>query len=175
MSVGARLAIALLGYASILFVPSWPALAANVLGWRLNSDNLVFMSAFGLESRTHTSFHDSADFNVQPTDLVYQHSHDNVTEVTVYDGPYGDVGYYGRAICNNPQNGLCASVTIQINTAPPDGSYTQLESDSLMCEEVGHAFGLDHKDPNDTDSCMSQNFSLRRWDTHDKSHVNGWY
>lgn len=42
-----------------------------------------------------------------------------------------------------------------------------------MREEVGHAFGLDHKDPNDADSGMNQNFSLRRWDTHDKSHVNG--
>jgi predicted Zn-dependent protease len=65
------------------------------------------------------------------------------------------------------------TVQINLNADPAYTPYTQLESDSLMCEEVGHAFGLDHKD--DVDSCMSQSWSLRRWDTHDKNHINSWY
>jgi hypothetical protein len=72
--------------------------ATNVWGLRVDSTNLVHMPTFGLESRTHTSFHDTFNDNAQPIDLVPQHFHDAVKKVTVYDGSYGDTGWFGRTV-----------------------------------------------------------------------------
>lgn len=153
-----------------------PVAATNINPLRLAGDKLVEVSSWLGVANIHDALHDTLTNNVQPTDLVYVHTHTQVREVQAHDEAYGDNGWFGYAQAQNCSGALCTRFLILINTtAHPDYiPYTALEAQSLMCEEMGHVFGLAHK-PGDLDSCMSQSWSLRRWDTHDRNLINGWY
>ena len=150
------------------------AYANNILPWRLKGDQVILYDSFGLTTISHTSLHDTANNNMNPTDLVPQHFHETIMEVYLYDGDYGDTGWVGLETCLNLVAGNCGSVTVQLNLHW--GAFSQVESDSIMCEEVGHAFGLDHKADAENDSCMDRPVvNTRRWDPHDRGLINGWY
>jgi len=56
--------------------------------------------------------------------------------------------------------------------------YSTTEARSLLCEEMGHSVGLDHRflPPNDPDpGCMSQDWTETNFTSHDVNHLNTWY
>lgn len=103
------------------------------------------------------------------------HFHDVTFDITVYDAFYGDTRWVGQARCLGLQGGRCnEGVQVKINLSY--GPYSQLESDSIICEEVGHALGLHHDFMPPTGStCMMQDPDVRRWAPHDNTLINGWY
>lgn len=153
-----------------------PASAQNIWRWAIDdSDNRVSLSAWALTTVTHNSLHDTINYNVGPTDITPSHFHDVTFEITAYDAYYGDFGWEGRAVCLGYENEVCTD-GVQVKTNLSYGPYSQLESDSIMCEEVGHALGLDHDFMPPTGStCMMQSPTVRRWAPHDKSLINGWF
>lgn len=147
--------------------------ATNNFGSRTSPDATVTYAHNWLTETTHNSAHDTNTYNVAPTDITPWLYHDvGGKEVSIFDHDYGPTNWYGRFVCENWGSAtLCYQGRVDINLYW--GPYTQLESDSLMCEEVGHASGLAHS--SESSSCMSQRWDRRRWSGHDMSIVNAWY
>lgn len=99
-------------------------------------------------------------------------------DVEVYDGAYGDVGWYGIASCKNlvaSSGGTrCDDFTVKFNTSAmpnDDGKWKH-----LGCHEFGHTVGLGHRsaasDPN-SDSCMRETIWPTQFDSHDDDQISG--
>jgi len=171
MRVSLRIVLAA---AVLALVTSQPVIASNDLGFRTSSDSYVSYSMYLLETTTHTSVHYSIDNNINPTDISAQPFHDiGGKEVMVFDSTgYGNTGWVGAFSCGNwGSTTVCLNGQVDLNLYY--GPYGQVESDSIMCEELGHSAGLDHAPG--SSSCMSQDPTKRLWDSHDKSIVNAHY
>ena len=73
-------------------------------------------------------------------------------EINVYDATYSAT-WAGRWICDSADWNVCLVSRVQINLG--EGPYTDTEAKSLVCEEMGHGVGLDHREANYS-SCMKR-------------------
>lgn len=118
----------------------------------------------------------TTDWN--PTDLTTQYVTSlSAAYVHVVDNDYGPTGWSGAETCQTSPNndGVCLLTRVMINQYEryiPGGTWTATKRDSLMCEELGHALGMDH---NDVNGCMSQDWSDDFYSDHDIMHINNWY
>lgn len=98
-------------------------------------------------------------------------------DVEVYDGAYGDVGWYGSASCKNyvASSGRtrCDDFTVKFNTSAMVNDAGKWKS--LGCHEFGHTVGLGHRnasnDPN-SDSCMRVSIWPTQYDSHDDDQIS---
>lgn len=51
--------------------------------------------------------------------------------------------------------------------------YTDPQAESLMCEEIGHSVGLNHR--SESGSCMDFGLGGTHIDTHDHDHLDSLY
>lgn len=98
-------------------------------------------------------------------------------DVEVYDGSYGDTGWYGLSSCKNDVpfsgNTRCDDFTVQFNTfyMPNDDGMWK----ALGCHEFGHTVGLGHRNAsNDSDpySCMRNDIFALMFDGHDDDQIS---
>jgi hypothetical protein len=101
-------------------------------------------------------------------------SQDANTDIVAVDTAYGTDpahSWWGLWACDTLVSGsstLCNKGTMRFNLSY--GTPTT----ALTCQEVGHSVGLDHSTL--TTSCMQQVAgSANDYDTHDRSHINGYY
>jgi hypothetical protein len=126
-----------------------------------------------LETNTHTAFHDNDSHDIEPTDVQTALIHDCVPGAEVYmnDAGYGTDDPTGWYECHRLVNNICENGHIHINI-----SYANIPEDvnrtlALICEEVGHSVGLDHRFGEAT-TCMSEFIDARHLDAHDKAVLN---
>lgn len=101
-------------------------------------------------------------------------------DVEVYDGAYGDTGWYGQTSCPggiNWLNGNCDVFHVKFNTTAMAG-HSLDHWRSLGCHEFGHTGGLGHRyasddsDDSDDNSCMRIPIWPRFYDNHDIGAIN---
>ncbi len=98
-------------------------------------------------------------------------------DVEVYDGAYGDTGWYGQTSCPGGINwltGNCDIFDVKFNTTAMAG-HSLDHWRSLGCHEFGHTGGLGHRyasDDSDDNSCMRTPIWPRFYDTHDINAIN---
>lgn len=167
----------------LLFVGSTTAgssaSASNWGGWWADTidgaDSVIRMDQCNLTSKFHTAFHDNDTHDIEATDIgtTLYHTCETV-DIYVNDYNYGDNGRAGWWECHRWYMNVadCDQGHVHINTFYD--SYTQNEALSLMCEEVAHAFGLEHR-TSTAPSCMSQQWDELHLDSHDRGHLNDKY
>lgn len=180
MSVRLRSAIALwiaAGVITGLIAVAAPALAINGGTWRSGANSTITFDQVALTTRFHTAFHD-VDVQVESSDITTSLFHDSATtyEVEVFDFDYNSPIWHGIWECHawsGQVNGrdVCTQGHVHIDLiGPPGGSFDDVEAQSLMCEEVGHAVSLAHSQ--EAGSCMSQNWALQNYTGHDIAWMN---
>lgn len=97
-------------------------------------------------------------------------------DVEVYDGYYGDIGWYGATNCQTPSTraGVCDVYRVRFNLTTMDG-LSLSKWRSLGCHEFGHTAGLGHRyyyDDSNDNSCMRIEIWPENYDTHDLNAIN---
>lgn len=151
-----------------------PASASHWLGSGYGAGpNDIWFHMCELNDNTHTAMHSNGDHDIGPTRItrVEQHGCDTV-DVKINDYHYGldnDTGWYE---CHDRLNGFCNMGHAHINLSYDNISEDYSRTLRLVCEEIGHSVGLDHR--GDTDSCMSAS-NAAHLDAHDKEVINNHY
>ena len=130
-----------------------------------------------LSTNSHNAYHSNADHDIGPTDIqrIEIHGWDTV-DVRVNDAAYGNT-WIGWWECHDwGANGYCNHGHSHLNTswaAVPENYWVTL---SVMCEEVGHSVGLDHRG-SASGSCMNDydDSTLYHLDGHDWYEINRHY
>lgn len=161
-----------LGALLALVTASAPAFAGHGGGFHPARPTVAFYTC-NLETNTHTAFHDNDSHDIEPTDVQTALIHDCVPGAEVYmnDAGYGTDDPTGWYECHRLVNNICENGHIHINI-----SYANIPEDvnrtlALICEEVGHSVGLDHRFGEAT-TCMSEFIDARHLDAHDKAVLN---
>lgn len=160
-----------IGLAVVGVVPS-VASATNVTGLTTGTNSTITFHQYYLDTQFHNAFHHTDSNDIEPTDIttsLWGHSGGTRREVNVYDYVSASSNY-GWATCVSLSGSTCSEWTVVMNQAY---SYTDRMAESLMCEEIGHSVGLDHRFVDGT--CMSQQFDEYHIDTHDHNHLDSLY
>ena len=148
------------------------AIASNVLGHKAGSNYVVTFNEWYLNDHTEAAFHYNDTNSIEPTNIASAIYHNTGgLEVNVHDAYYGNTGWYGEWRCRAWSGSVCTDGLVRINLSY--GPYTTTEKRSLVCEEIGHAVGLDHS--SESASCMSQRWDRTLLTSHDKTHLNNRY
>jgi hypothetical protein len=160
----------------IISVPA-TAMANNWLGFVAGSDRTVTFNSCNQTSQMHAVAHDNDSHDIAVTDINTTWAHAcTIVEVIINDLDYGNTNWFGAYECHNWNSTRTRCINtghVHINLFY--GPYSYNQALSLMCEEVGHSVGLDHRPSDDTTSCMSQNFTSLHLDNHDKGLLNSHY
>lgn len=157
----------------ITTILSLAALGANLNGWRTGTNSTISFGQCNLTNLFHTAFHD-VDLQVESTDVstTLIHACDE-GETRVFDFEY-DSSFFGRWECHQFAGDICVMGHVHIDLVdPPGGSYSDIEAQSLMCEEIGHSVSLGHS--TEDGSCMSQQWDEQNFSPHDKGVINSIY
>lgn len=98
-------------------------------------------------------------------------------DVEIYDGFYGDNGWYGFTDCPSGINwltGNCDVFRVRFNQTHMTGHSVD-HWRSLGCHELGHTAGLGHRHNSDDtydNSCMRSDIWPRTFDSHDLDAIN---
>jgi len=148
------------------------ASATNVTGLKTGIDRTITFHQYYLDTQFHDAFHHTDSNDIEPTDIttsLWGHAGGTIREVNVYD--YVSLSSdFGWATCGSLSGSTCSQWTVVMNQSY---SYTNSQAESLMCEEVGHSVGLDHRFLDGT--CMSQQWDEYHIDTHDHNHLDSLY
>jgi len=156
---------------TLIFSPA--ASGTNNNGWRTGTNSTISFGQCNLTSLFHTAAHD-VDVQVESTQVTTTllHSCDD-GETRVFDFAY-DSAFFGKWECHQFAGNICVMGHVHIDLVdPPGGSYSDVEAQSLMCEEIGHSVSLAHSSENG--SCMSQQWDEQNLSTHDKGVINSVY
>jgi hypothetical protein len=162
-----------------VIVSKAPVAASNFGYWWADiidgADSNIRLDQCNLSNKFHNAFHDNDTHDIEATDIgtdLY-HSCDTI-DIYVNDYDYGDNRRAGWWECHRWYMNVatCDQGHVHINTYYD--TYTQNQALSLMCEEIGHAFGLEHRDSS-APSCMSQQWDELHLDSHDRGHLNANY
>lgn len=100
---------------------------------------------------------------------------DGSGDVEIYDGYYGDTGWYGRTYCADTGSpGECDVFTVQFNNSYM-GGLSDSKIRSLGCHELGHTASLNERSSSsdsDNNSCMRVNIWPSSYDSHDVNEIN---
>lgn len=122
-----------------------PAFARN---WHHKAgDSYVYFHKCKLAYNTHVAVHRNGDHDIGPTDITRRERHGCETvDVRINDYPFGLDDYPGWWECHRwySANG-CDWGHVHINTSYTDIPENYYVTLSLVCEEVGHSAGLDHR------------------------------
>lgn len=115
---------------------------------------------------------------VNPTDMTSLYASGvSTTHLNIVDNDYGATTWSGLYDCaTGPNSGICDRGDVIINLYPPyvpGGTWSDTERRSLVCEEMGHGFGLAHDFSRN--GCMSQDWADTDWSSHDDGQINAWY
>jgi len=148
------------------------ASATNLTGLTTGTNSTISFRQYYLGTQFHNAFHHTDSNDIEPTDIrtdLYGHGGGLEREVNVYDYASAS-GDYGWATCVSASGATCWQWTVVMNQS---FTYTDRQAESLMCEEIGHSVGLDHRFVDGT--CMSQQFDEYHIDTHDHNHLDALY
>lgn len=157
-------------------------LGTNDLGFTTGTNTILTIRQWYLAVQTANAVSFNNTNSVDPTDLTTQTCTQNnnvscsLKEVNIEDSDFGDVGWVGEQYCASWQTPytVCDYGSVLINQYY--GPYTDNVMRSIVCQEVGHAMGLDHH-ATDTTSCMLE--LSPPWpvylNTHDKNLINSKY
>ncbi len=122
---------------------------ANRRGWNDSSVLALTIAASGTDSTTR--YNCSAPSNA----------------IRVCNYPYGSTGWLGLAQVWPDSNGHITRANTKVNDTYFGSNYPRTEQRHVMCQEVGHDFGLGHTSENGTsqNTCMDyyQNTSNTDW------------
>lgn len=152
------------------------AFAGNWTGVNAGDEQVRFHQCeLDLTGNTHESFHNNNDHDIEPTNInTWLYHGCDIVDVRIVGEAYGTdrpTGWYHCHIYRSSTS--CDRGEVHVNTSYsniPENYYRTL---TLVCEEVGHSVGLDHR--GDQDSCMSANLSAYHLDAHDKTVINNRY
>ena len=167
----------LVATAALALVPYQSVVATNLLGHRAGYDQYVTVAKMFLTNQMDFAVEFNVNFNWNPTDINsngWIWVNDSGKEADVYDANYSAT-WYGKWTCLDFDWSVCRNSKVQINMSY--GPYTDTEAKSLVCEEMGHAVGLAHREVNYS-SCMKRPVC---WsctflgDPHDVDHLDAIY
>lgn len=100
-------------------------------------------------------------------------------KIRVCNASYGNNGWLGLASINLDSNGHIVQGTAKMNDSYASSFAVQNERDHVMCQEVGHLFGLGHtsEDGSTQNTCMdySQSSTSTRPNSHDYAQLSSQY
>lgn len=100
-------------------------------------------------------------------------------QIRVCNDSYGNNGWLGLASINLDSQGHIVQGTAQMNDSYASSFAVQDERDHVMCQEVGHLFGLGHtsEDGSSQNTCMdySQSSTSTRPNQHDYDELSAIY
>lgn len=152
------------------------AVAGNWLGYNAGDDNVYFHQCeLDLNGNTHKAFHNNNDHDINSTDIeTYQYHGCSIVDVRIVGEAYGTNRPTGWYHCHAFRNSnSCDKGEAHINTSYPNIPEQYPRTLTLVCEEIGHSVGLDHR--GDPDSCMSANLQAYHLDAHDRAVINNHY
>lgn len=160
----------------LAILPVQSVIATNLMGHRAGYDQYVTVSKMFLTSQMAWAVDFNVSQNWNPTDINssgFVWVNDSGTESDVYDANYSGT-WSGKWTCLDFDWSVCKTAKVQINLTY--GPYTDLQATSLVCEEMGHAVGLAHREVNYS-SCMKRPVC---WEcsflaTHDTDHLDAIY
>lgn len=179
MEVPRRTTVVLAAITALIVTTAPSVHATNDLGFRMPDGTPTYM----LRNDLTTGFSDAVEWhrqnNMNPTDLTTLYTTSIYeTYMNIVDSNYGAIGWSGAYNCASWASGsICQRGDVYLNLYGgyvPGGSYDATERRSLVCEEIGHAVGLDHR-KTVTVGCLTQDWSRTSWTDHDNNHVNNWY
>lgn len=130
-----------------------PAMATNLLGIRAGPNSTVTFTKFALTQQFSTAFKNNDFNNIEFSDITTSIFADNVLrEVNVFDQDYSPATWSGQWECLALNGNVCTDGRVRMNLRYV---YNANEAGSLMCEEVGHSVGLDHRNTTQA-TCMAR-------------------
>lgn len=100
-------------------------------------------------------------------------------QIRVCNDSYGNNGWLGLASINLDSNGHIVQGTAKMNDSYASSFAVQNERDHVMCQEVGHLFGLGHtsEDGSTQNTCMdySESSTSTRPNAHDYAQLSDTY
>jgi hypothetical protein len=153
-----------------------PALGGNLLGHTAGTTQTVTFNKSNLTAQMSGAFNYNDFMSIEFSDInTMIYTNDGPREVNVNDQTFSAADWYGRWTCNewNAAQDVCVKGTVNINLKY---AYTDDEAKSVMCEEIGHSVGLDHRETTDN-TCMARPvcWTCKILHNHEITHLNSLY